>query len=145
MGDKTSGRTSARDEVPGTREALRAYRYDLPGGWVVLAGKTDRDNDYLSLKLAAPNDWWFHVRGSPGSHVLLQVESGREPDRSTLRQAAAVAAYHSKARHGGEVPVSYTRARYVSKPPGAKPGTVTIRREKVIKIRPSLPGENPAV
>ncbi|MFY9943090.1 MAG: NFACT RNA binding domain-containing protein [Desulfobacterales bacterium] len=115
--------------------------FTLPGGWTVLAGKTDSANDRLSLKLAGPNDWWFHVRGMPGSHVLLRVPPGSEPDRSVLKQAAAVAAYHSKARTGGVVAVSGTRARYVSKPPGAKPGTVAIRRETVFKVRPALPRE----
>ncbi|MFO7495233.1 MAG: NFACT RNA binding domain-containing protein [Desulfobacterales bacterium] len=115
--------------------------FTLPGGWTVLAGKTDSANDRLSLKLAGPNDWWFHVRGMPGSHVLLRVPPGIEPERSVLKQAAAVAAYHSKARAGGVVAVSGTRARYVTKPPGAKPGTVAIRRETVFKVRPALPCE----
>ncbi len=115
--------------------------FNLPGGWTVLAGKTDSANDRLSLKLAGPNDWWFHVRGMPGSHVLLRVPPGAEPERSVLKQAAAIAAYHSKARTGGVVSVSGTRARYVTKPPGAKPGTVAIRRETTFKVRPALPGE----
>ena len=115
--------------------------FTLPGGWTVMAGKTDTANDRLSLKLAGPNDWWFHVRGMPGSHVVLQVTPGREPDRSVLKQAAAIAAYHSKAREGGVVAVSGTRARYVTKPRGAKAGTVAIRKETVFKVRPALPPE----
>lgn len=118
----------------------RAWEYTLPGGWNVLAGRTDADNDRLSLKVARPNDWWFHVRGMPGSHVILQV-SGADPDKATLEAAAAVAAYHSKARNGGIVAVSATQARHVTKPRGAKPGTVTIRKESVLKVRPALPDE----
>lgn len=114
--------------------------YDLPGGWKVLVGRTDADNDYLSLKLAGSDDWWFHVRGLPGSHVILQGPAAEEADRSTLERAAAIAAYYSKAREGGVVPVSCTRARYVTKPRGAKPGTVNIRKESVLKVRPGLPG-----
>jgi predicted ribosome quality control (RQC) complex YloA/Tae2 family protein len=121
----------------------RVFEYRLPQDWQVLAGRTDEDNDNLSLRMAAPNDWWFHVKGQPGSHVVLRVPSGREPDRRILKQAAAIAAYHSKARHGGVVPVSATRARYVSKPRGAKPGTVQIRKEIVLKVRPALPPEEP--
>ena len=112
--------------------------HELPGGWKVIAGKTDVDNDYLSLKLAKPNDYWFHVRGMPGSHVVLRTGS-REAPRDTLKQAAAVAAYYSKARHGGVVPVSCTQARYVTKPRGAKPGLVQIRKEITLKVRPALP------
>jgi predicted ribosome quality control (RQC) complex YloA/Tae2 family protein len=119
--------------------SLRVIEYRLPPDWLVMAGRSDEDNDRLSLHLAGPNDWWFHVKGQPGSHVILRVAPGREPDRNILKQAAAIAAYHSKARQGGVVPVSATRARYVTKPRGAKPGTVQIRKEIVLKVRPALP------
>jgi len=115
------------------------HEYPLADGWVVMAGKTDLDNEILSLKTAGPNDWWFHVRGMPGSHVILVGNRDESPSNELLRQAAAVAAYHSKARDGGTVPVSATLAKYVSKPRGAKPGTVTIRKEIVLKVRPGIP------
>ena len=89
--------------------------------------------------MAKPNDFWFHVRGMPGSHVVLRAKPNEDPDRETLKRAAAVAAFHSKARRGGVVSVSCTRARYVTKPKGAKPGSVHIRKESVFKIRPGLP------
>jgi predicted ribosome quality control (RQC) complex YloA/Tae2 family protein len=117
--------------------SVRLLEYELPGGWKVLVGCTDADNDHLSLRVARPNDWWFHVRGMPGSHVILQGPPGVEPDRQTLKRAAAVAAYHSKAREAGVVPVSCTRARYVTKPRDAPVGTVQIRKEVVFKVRPS--------
>ena len=110
--------------------------YHFPGGWQVLAGRTDAANDYLSLKLAHPNDLWFHIRGMPGSHVVLRVPKGRKPDRETQECAAAIAAFHSKARKAGTVAVSCTEARHVSKTRGTKPGTVTIRKETVMKVRP---------
>jgi predicted ribosome quality control (RQC) complex YloA/Tae2 family protein len=113
--------------------------YSLPGGFRVLVGRTDRDNEVLSLKIARQDDYWFHVRAMPGSHVVLQAPEGVEADRRTLEAAAAIAAYHSKARNAGVVPVSCTRARNVSKPRGAKPGTVEIRKETVLKVRPGLP------
>ncbi len=121
----------------------KVYEYFLGQDWVVMAGKTDLDNDILSLRTAGPNDWWFHVRGMPGSHVLLVGNRNEEPDKALLRQAAAIAAYHSKARDGGVVSVSATRARYVSKPRGAKPGTVSIRKEIVLKVRPGIPKPSP--
>ena len=117
----------------------RLLHYTLPGGWQVLAGRTDADNDRLSLSIAKPNDWWFHIRGMPGSHVLLLARPGDDPDRATLKRAAAIAAYHSKARTAGLVAVSCTRARYVTKPRGAKPGTVAIRKEVILKVRPEVP------
>jgi len=121
------------------RQAPKLYEYRLPGGWQVLAGRTEADNDRLSLKLACANDWWFHVRGMSGSHVVLRARDDDEPGRETLRAAAAIAAYHSKARRGGTVPVSCTRAKYVTKPRGAKDGTVQIRKETVLKVRPGIP------
>jgi predicted ribosome quality control (RQC) complex YloA/Tae2 family protein len=117
-----------------------SFEYTLPGGWIILAGRTDADNERLSLRVARADDWWFHIRGMPGSHVILQGPPGEEADRETLKRAAAVAAYHSKAREGGDVAVSCTRARYVTKPSGAKVGTVQIRKESVLKVRPAIPG-----
>lgn len=124
--------------LSGQKKSPRLIEYTLPGPWTVLVGRTDRDNDYLSLKVAKANDYWFHVRGMPGSHVVLQVPSGADPDKETLKRAAAIAAYYSKARAGGVVPVSCTQARFVTKPHRAKSGTVQIRRETVIKVRPGL-------
>ncbi len=117
------------------------YRYTLPGGWVVLAGRTDRDNDLLSIKIARSNDWWFHVKGMPGSHVVLQVPTGEEPDRDTVKAAAAVAAWHCKKREANMVAVTGTRGRYVTKPRGAHPGTVQVRKETVFKVKPALPDD----
>jgi predicted ribosome quality control (RQC) complex YloA/Tae2 family protein len=115
------------------------WKYALSEGWEALAGKTDADNDLLSLKTARANDLWFHVHGLPGSHVLLRGPAGELAGNATIKQAAAIAAWHSKARDAGIVPVSCTEAKNVSKPRGAKPGTVHIKREKTIKVRPALP------
>ena len=123
----------------GEPEPPRLHEYALPGGWKVLAGRTEADNDRLSLRLARPEDWWFHVRGQSGSHVVLQGPAGAKPGGELLKAAAAVAAWHSKARSGGLVAVSCTQARFVSKPRGARPGTVQIRRETVLRVRPGLP------
>ena len=126
--------------MAGSRGAAhRVLEYRLSGEWTALVGLTDADNDRLSLKVAHQDDWWFHVRGMPGSHVLLRsATKGTEPDKETLESAAGIAAYHSKARSAGVVAVSCTRARYVTKPPGAKPGTVQIRKETVLRVRPSV-------
>jgi predicted ribosome quality control (RQC) complex YloA/Tae2 family protein len=122
---------------------VKAIEYNLPDGFRVLVGKTDADNDALSLRVARQDDWWFHVHAMPGSHVILQAPEGVEADRATLEAAAAIAAYHSKAKNAGRVPVSYTRARNVSKPRGVPAGTVEIRKEATLKVRPGLPAEPP--
>jgi predicted ribosome quality control (RQC) complex YloA/Tae2 family protein len=116
----------------------RIIAYELPGGWTVCAGATDADNDYLSTRMAEPDDWWFHADKVPGSHVILRARPDAEPSRDTLKQAAAVAAYHSKARNAGTVPVHCTRARHVSKARGAKAGTVHVARGSVLKVRPDI-------
>ena len=110
--------------------------YRLPGDWQVLAGRTDAANEYLSLRLARQRDLWFHIRGMPGGHVVLRVPDDARPDRATEELAAAIAAFHSKAREAGTVAVSCTEGRNVSKPAGAKPGTVNITRERVLKVKP---------
>ena len=131
-------RHMAKPTSPSGGQRVRLIEYILPNGWKVLAGRTDADNDHLSLKVARPDDWWFHVRGMPGSHVILQGPPGEEPNRETLKHAAAIAAYHSKARQAGVVAVSCTQARYVTKPRHATAGTVQIRKEVVLKVRPTL-------
>ena len=115
------------------------HEYELSDGWIVLVGKTDIDNDLLSIRAANPDDWWFHVHALPGSHVILRSIHGLEPDRVTLKKAASIAAYHSKARNAGVTPVCCTKACNVSKPRNAKPGTVQIRKEIILKVHPGLP------
>ena len=133
------GASPAAGSRPNEPQEPRLHEYPLPGGWRILAGRTEEDNDRLSLRVARADDWWFHVRGQSGSHVVLQGPPGSKPDRDALRAAAAVAAWHSKSRSGGLVAVSCTQCRYVTKPRGARPGTVQIRRETVLRVHPALP------
>jgi len=115
------------------------WQYQIDGRWWVWAGRTARDNDKLSLKVARNDDWWFHVKGTPGSHVVLFVRDGEQPPRDVIERAASVAAWHSRLRDGGTVAVNATRARFVSKPRGAKAGLVSIRKEITLKVRPGVP------
>jgi len=124
--------------APDVKNPPSVYAYDLDG-WTVWAGRTARDNDQLSIKVARNDDWWFHLRGAPGSHVVLFVRDGVEPPRDIVERAAAIAAWHSKQRAGGVVAVTGTRARNVSKPRGVQAGTVEIRKEVVFKVRPAIP------
>jgi hypothetical protein len=116
---------------------VRLCTSTLPGGWQVLVGRTDADNDALSAQVGRPHDGWCHGRGMPGRHVILQGPPGADPDRQTLQRAAAIAASHSTARDAGVVAVSGTRVRDVSTPQGAQAGTVQIRHEEVCKVRPT--------
>jgi predicted ribosome quality control (RQC) complex YloA/Tae2 family protein len=116
----------------------KILRYELPGGWLLLVGGSAAANDILSTELAAGDDWWFHADTVPGSHVILRAREDEEPGRETLYQAAAVAAYHSKARAAGRVAVLVTRARHVSKPRGVPAGTVNVARGRVVHVRPDV-------
>jgi predicted ribosome quality control (RQC) complex YloA/Tae2 family protein len=117
----------------------RFWEYELPGGWQVLAGRTEADNDLLSTRLVAQDDWWFHARDLSGSHVVLRARPDAEPDKEILKAAAAIAAWHSKGRAGGLMGVSVVRGRDVKKPRGAKPGLVHIKNETSLRVRPAVP------
>ena len=110
---------------------------ESPDGFIVLVGKTARDNDVLSLRLASPRDFWFHVAGESGSHVVV-----RNPDnlatlpRDTKKFAAGLAAGDSKARKGGKVAVHMARAGDISKPRGLAPGKVHLRRFVTVHAGP---------
>lgn len=97
--------------------------YKTSGGFTLICGKNNLANDHITFKLADKNDWWFHVKGQPGCHVLLKCGS-EEPSETDFTEAATVAAANSKAPEGIAVEVDYTKARYVKKPPAAKPGYV---------------------
>lgn len=118
---------------------MKIKKYTSHSGIEIWVGQDDYSNDQLSIKKAHPNDYWFHVSGMPGSHVLLRSgEEGITADKAAIRETAALAAWFSKMRQGGKVTVHYCLAKYVKKPKGAKPGTVSIAREKKITVRPEL-------
>ncbi|ETW97692.1 MAG: hypothetical protein ETSY1_21615 [Candidatus Entotheonella factor] len=115
-----------------------ARRFVAPDGMVVLVGRTAVDNDILTFKLASQKDFWLHVAGESGSHVVVRNPEGlsRLP-RETLRFAAALAARHSKARQGGQVAVHVARVSDVKKPRGVPAGKVTLARFESVRVRPS--------
>ncbi|WP_343753485.1 Rqc2 family fibronectin-binding protein, partial [Lentibacillus halophilus] len=102
-------------------------------GTTILVGKNNKQNEYVSMKLAHRDDIWLHTKDIPGSHVLIR---SREPSEETLFEAARLAAYFSKAQESSSVPVDYTRIRHVKKPNGAKPGYVTYDNQKTLFVTP---------
>ncbi len=133
-------RTSqGRRGSPGQEPSAHPRRYRTSTGWSVWSGRNNRENDLLTHRLAAQNDLWLHARGYSGSHVILRREGRKEePSRTTLEEAAAVAAYWSKGRTANRVPVVYTLAKYVFKPRGSPPGLASVKREKTLMVQPSL-------
>ncbi len=129
------GRRSEGEQLrPGERVEITSHRYRSNDGFLILAGTGDRSNDALR-RMSHPEDTWLHVRDIRGAHVYI-VTRGREVPDTTLKEAAMVAAWHSKAREGSNVPVDYTRAKYVTQIAGSKPGHVTFRRERTIRVTP---------
>lgn len=104
-------------------QAPKPLKFVTSGGYTVLCGKNNTQNDYITLKLAEKGDWWFHVKGLAGSHVLMQSTGKEEPSELDFTEAAEIAAYYSKAS-GNNIEVDYTLARHVKKPAGTKPGYV---------------------
>ncbi|MCK9418031.1 MAG: NFACT family protein [Nitrospirae bacterium] len=118
------------------KTASPAIRTIMFNGWEILVGKSAAGNDHLTMKLARPDDLWLHAEGMPGSHVLVRNPNAGVIPPEVLVKAAALAAFHSKGKHAGKVPVTYTRAGLVKKPRGAKPGLVTLQERKSLMVKP---------
>ena len=142
--DKARTHTVSRqpDEFRAGPETLvrrTAKMFRSSEGMQILVGKSSKDNDVLTLKVARSEDFWLHVAGYGGSHVVL-----RNPERlsvapkQSLLEAAQLAAYFSQARNAPKVEVHYTQKKFVSKPKGAKPGLVRLKEYKSISARPQL-------
>ncbi|MFB0519130.1 MAG: NFACT family protein [Acidobacteriota bacterium] len=122
-------------------EARKRFRkYLSSDGLEILVGKSSRDNDFLTFKVASPEDFWLHVVGYAGSHVIV-----RNPDHrhklppASLREAAQIAGYYSKARHSSNVAVHYTRRKWVKKPKGLSSGKVLLKAYSSVVVTADLP------
>ncbi len=116
----------------------RPYRTVQVEGYEVLIGKGAEENDVLSLEVAEPHDVWLHVAGGiPGSHVVIRNPERGVVPKTVLEQAAAYAAWYSKARGAPRVEVHICSARDVSKPKGSPPGRVQIRNFSALKVTPA--------
>ncbi|HLR62177.1 MAG TPA: NFACT RNA binding domain-containing protein [Lentibacillus sp.] len=104
-------------------------------GTVILVGKNNKQNEYLTMKLANRDDIWLHTKDIPGSHVIIR---SKEPSDDTLLEAARLAAFFSKSHQSSSVPVDYTKVRHVRKPNGAKPGYVTYDNQKTLFVTPEI-------
>lgn len=109
--------------------------YVSPGGFKILVGRNNKENDLLTLKTAQKEDIWFHVKNIPGSHTILFTE-GKTPGDEDILFAAKKAALHSKAAASSNVPVDFTPIKNVKKPSGAKPGMVIYSANKTIFVNP---------
>ena len=124
-----------RGYKPQKQIKLRPMQYKTSGGYPLLVGRNNLQNDELTFRIAEKDDIWFHVKDQPGSHVIM-VTDGEEPSERDYTEAASLAAYYSKA-NGDSVAVDYTKVRNIKKPQGAKPGFVIYKTNYTAFVRPS--------
>jgi predicted ribosome quality control (RQC) complex YloA/Tae2 family protein len=137
----TPQKTLGSSISPGTRTSkgrpalAQGYRtYTSVDGLSILVGKTAKDNDHLTFKVANPEDLWLHARGTPGSHVVVRLEKGTTVPPETLKDAATLTLWFSDLRKSGKGEVMYTLRKFVKKAKGHKAGTVMVEREKSMWI-----------
>ena len=117
----------------------RPYHYISSDGYDIYVGKNNFQNNELSFKFASGNDWWFHAKGQPGSHVIVKSKNEELPDR-TFEEAGKLAAYYSKGRQAPKVEIDYTQKKNLRKPTGGKPGFVVYYTNYSLLIEPDITG-----
>ncbi len=127
---------TTKKNKPQKQKKSKPMHYISSDGFSIYVGKSNLQNDALTLRFAQSNDIWLHTKEIPGSHVIIQTNGAAVPD-TTLLEAAHIAAYFSKAKESSQVPVDYTLRKYVKKPNGAKPGMVIYETNKTIYVTPS--------
>ena len=131
-----------REKKPSARQEVRKRfrKYLSSDGLEILVGRSSRDNDYLTFKVASPEDFWLHVVGYAGSHVIVRNPNHRDKlPPASLREAAQIAGYYSKVRHSSNVTIHYTRRKWVKKPKGMSAGKVLLKAYSSIVVIAKLP------
>ena len=106
-------------------------------GMEILVGNKDKDNDYLTFKVASEQDFWLHVADNSGAHVVVRNENRvKRLPKKTLGESASLAAYYSKSRQGGQVAIHYTQRQNVRKEKGAPSGRVILMEYQIVKAKP---------
>src|SRR2546423_1746513 len=116
--------------------AATSRRFRTTDGFEVLVGRSDRENDELTFRVARPTDIWLHAADYPGSHVVLRNPTRAEVPQRSINEAAEIAAFYSQARRESKAAVHYTPRKFVSKPPRAKPGLVRLSAFKTVLVAP---------
>lgn len=117
----------------------KPFHYISSDGFHIYVGKNNYQNEELSFKFASGNDWWFHAKGQPGSHVIVKTNGEELPDR-TFEEAGRLAAYYSKGRQAPKVEIDYTLKKNLRKPTGGKPGFVVYYTNYSLLIEPDITG-----
>lgn len=120
-------------KAPAPRKPYRVFRGCK--GSEIRVGRTARDNDTLTIRLARGSDYWLHTADCPGSHVILCTPRGQEPDPEEVLDAAHLAVHFSPVRGTDRAPVHVAARKHVHKPKGAKPGLVTLSGGRILQVR----------
>ena len=123
------------------KEKSKPMHFVSSDGFDIYVGRNNTQNDYLTLKLANSSDLWFHTKDIHGSHTVIKLGIDKEVPRSTVIEAAQLAAYYSQARESSQVPVDYTVIKNVKKPNGAKPGMVIYEGYNTVYVKPAILGD----
>ena len=121
------------------RFVSKPFHYVSSDGFDIFVGKNNYQNDELTFKFATGNDWWFHAKGMPGSHVILKND-GREIPDSTFEEAGRLAAHYSQGRGQEKVEIDYTPKKNIKKTPGGKPGFVIYHTNYSLNIDSNIEG-----
>lgn len=122
-----------------TKIKSRPFHYRSSDGYDIFVGKNNYQNDELTFKTATGNDWWFHAKGIPGSHVIVKANNEELPDR-TFEEAGMLAAYYSSGRDAEKVEIDYLQKKNIKKPNGAAPGFVVYYTNYSLTIAPDISG-----
>ena len=117
----------------------KPFHYRSSDGYDIFVGKNNYQNDELTFKVATGNDWWFHAKGMPGSHVIVKANNEELPDR-TFEEAGMLAAYYSNGRDAEKVEIDYLQKKNIKKPNGAAPGFVVYYTNYSLTIAPDISG-----
>ena len=117
----------------------KPFHYLSSDGYHIYVGKNNYQNEDLTFKFAVGNDWWFHAKGIPGSHVVVRTNGEELPDR-VFEEAGKLAAYYSQARGQEKVEIDYTQKKNVKKPNGSKPGFVVYYTNYSLVIDSNIEG-----
>lgn len=123
------------------QELSKPHHFISSDGFDIYVGKNNLQNDALTLRFANTSDIWFHTKKIHGSHTVIKLGINKDVPKRTMLEAAALAAYFSKARESNQVPVDYTSVKNVKKPNGAKPGMVIYDNYNTVYIAPKSPQE----
>ena len=117
----------------------KPFHYISSDGFHIYVGKNNYQNDELTFKFATGNDWWFHAKGMPGSHVIVKTEGEELPDR-TFEEAGRLAGFYSKGRDNDKVEIDYLQKKNVKKPNKSAPGFVVYYTNYSLTIQPDISG-----